>query len=325
MLERFLFVWLISLCGAAYGWPTIQASFPWLGDPFLATTPTMMSALIAITMFAVGMMLPRNEVEEVRQRWPAVLYGTAIQYSAMPLLGFGVAKLFQLGPEYFAGIIIVGCVPGAMASNIVTLNARGHTSFSVSLTTTSTLLSPIVVPTLLAWCLAADKQLTIPWLDTSRNLFLTVVLPVAGGFIVGRRFPRIESIVNRIGSTVANFTILWIIATVVGKNRDKLVDVRSDLLWALATVNFLGYAAGYLAGWVAGLPESMRRALTIEIGMQNAGLGVLLASRLFAADSAATIPPALYTFGCMLSGTIAARTWAMTDDWRARRKSHTAP
>lgn len=142
MLERYLLGWLTLLCGVAFFWPQLLGeSF----DPFVASKPYI-KWLITATMFAVGVMMPRDEVRQVRERWPHVLFGTAVQYGAMPLLGWLAARLSGLSVDYQIGIILVGCVPGAMASNVITMNAKGHTSYSVSLTTASTMLSPIIVP-----------------------------------------------------------------------------------------------------------------------------------------------------------------------------------
>jgi BASS family bile acid:Na+ symporter len=116
---------------------------------------------------------------------------------------------------------------------------------------------------------------------------------------------------------VANLVILWIIAAVVGLNRENLARFQFGVLCALLAVNGSGYVAGYLGGWTLRLPEGMRRALTLEIGMQNAGLGAYLATSLFPERTAIAIAPAMYTFGCMLTGTILARAWAIHGQRRA--------
>lgn len=108
---------------------------------------------------------------------------------------------------------------------------------------------------------------------------------------------------------VASIALLWIIATVVAANRDKLIAVSGLVVLALLVINLLGYLAGYLVGHSVGLPESFVRALTLEVGMQNAGLGTALAVSLYGPDTMATIPTAAYTFGCMLTGTMLAVRW----------------
>ena len=103
------------------------------------------------------------------------------------------------------------------------------------------------------------------------------------------------------------------IAVIVALNRDRLSRFRFDLLWVLLCVNVLGYVVGYASSWVLRLPESMKRALTLEIGMQNAGLGATLAATLFVDRPEIAIAPAMYTFGCMLTGTLLARGWCCWD------------
>lgn len=149
MLERFLLLWLLLTSGVAYFFP----------EPLVATKVTL-PWLITITMFSIGLMLPRDEVRQVFLRWPTVFAGTALQYAVMPLLAFGMGKAFGLTGDAFIGIVVVGCVPGAMASNVLTLNARGNTSYSVSLTTAATFLSPIAVPLVLALRCKARMALT---------------------------------------------------------------------------------------------------------------------------------------------------------------------
>lgn len=309
-LQRNL-LWLLALLsGVAFLWPRLGLAW----DPFVATKPVL-NYLIGLTMFFVGWMLPRDEVAEIGTRWPAVAGGTAIQYLAMPALAFLAAWLWRLEGAQRIGVILVGVVPGAMASNVLTLNARGHASYSVSLTTLSTMLSPLMVPfallLLLGPLLADDSSIGSkalePW-GVFQLLALTVVLPVVAGHLLRRVRPDWGQWGDRIGPVAANATILWIIAVVVGLNRQRLGAAGPELLLPLLFVNLLGYAAGHFGARAMALPEPMRRALVLEVGMQNAGLGSLLAIDLF--GDAAAVAPALYTFGCMLTGTLLARLWA---------------
>jgi BASS family bile acid:Na+ symporter len=316
MLQRYLIFWLLISSAAALKWPGL---FPDALDPFVQSKP-LLPWLIVVTMFAIGWMLPRDEVRQVFRRWPVVLAGTAIQYLTMPTLAYVAGRLVGLRDDYLIGIVMVGCVPGAMASNVLTFNAGGNTSYSVSLTTAATLLSPLAVPTAMAVALRADESVDV-WilLKASRDLLLTVVIPVVSGHLLSLRFPNWAAAARRIGTVVANLTILWIIAVVVGLNRERLWASSADvplvsLLVALGCVNAGGYLAGYAGGFVMRLPESMRRALTLEVGMQNAGLGAVLAAQLFEGRAAIAIAPAMYTFGCMLTGTVLASFWSRRID-----------
>ncbi|MEC9092400.1 MAG: bile acid:sodium symporter family protein [Planctomycetota bacterium] len=312
MLRRQL---LIGLCGSsliAFCWPNWVPGL----DPFKATLPVL-SYLIALTMFAIGWMLPREEVNQLKAAWRLVLIGTAIQYITMPLLAFGLAHAFGLKGDYLIGVVMVGCVPGAMASNVLTLNARGNVSFSVSLTTMATLLSPIVVPWVMKLALNG-AEVTIDAGKVSLQLLLTVVLPVLSGHLVNRWLKTSQRRSEAWGLLIANVSILWIIAVVVANNREPLSRFRVDLLGVLLVLNLLGYAVGYVSGWALRLAEPLKRALTLEIGMQNAGLGATLAAVLFVHRPEIAIAPAMYTFGCMLTGTALARSWGF---WDSRKSS----
>lgn len=302
MLQRYILFWLVGSSAVAYAWPELGLPF----DPFPAAA-AWLNTLIVITMFAVGALLPIREVNLVFQKWPSVLAGTAIQYCSMPLLAWGVVWLLNPAPEIAAGMIIVGCVPGAMASNVLTLAAHGNVSYSVSLTTAATLLSPVVVPFTL-W-LAMDGRIEYDGWAAVKLMLLRVVLPVVTGHLLSRFSQRFVKHATRYGSTIANLSILAIIAIVVGVKRTELTQASICLLAALGLINAGGYLCGYFGGAALGFPEGKRRALTLEVGMQNAGAGIVLATKLFGPDSVAVIPCAIYTIGCMMTGTVLATCW----------------
>jgi BASS family bile acid:Na+ symporter len=304
MLERYLIVWLGALAGLAYGWPALA---PGVWDPFVASKP-IVRWLIAITMFSVGCLMRRDELRQVVRDWPQVVAGTVIQYTATPLMAYAFGHLFGLEEGHLIGVMIVGCVPGAMASNILTMVARGNVSYSVSLTTVSTLISPFVVPAALYLCLRTTTNVDL-W-DTARELVQIVVAPVVLGRVLCGQFAPLERWMLVVAPVLAPITILWIIAYVVGANRGRLGQGVAPVIAALASINLVGYLVGYWSGAALRFSEGVRRALTIEIGMQNAGLGVALAERLFPDYPDAAIPPALFTFGSMLTATLLVQWWA---------------
>lgn len=303
MLQRFLLLWLLLSSALAFVWPELTSSF----DPFLFAGGPGIRSLVVVVMFCVGTLLPVDEVDALARRWPTVLIGTAIQYVSMPLLAWSAVMVFRPDPQTAAGILIVGCVPGAMASNILTLAARGNVSYSVSLTTSATLLSPLVVPLILG--LTIDGNVRYDGGAAVKMLVWTVVLPVIVGHLLRRFSGGLSERTLALSGTIANLAILGIIAIAVGLRRGELQQVAWSLLGILALINVGGYLAGYTGGRAAGLPEPMRRALTLEVGMQNAGAGTALAISLFGAESIAIIPCILYTFGCMLTGTVLATVW----------------
>lgn len=310
-IQRTLLFWLTACSVAAFMWPDLAGTTTL--DPFLTTAPAI-PYQFAVTMFCIGCLLPRKEVDELATRWPTVLGGTAIQYLSMPLLAWAVAVSLRLEGPYLVGVIVVGCVPGAMASNVLTLAARGNVSYSVSLTTMATILSPFIVPLVLK--LTLSQQQDVPTQKIMIALLWQVVGPVIAGHALCRAMPAFGRFMRGPGPIVANATIVWIIAVVVAKNRanlESIVDSETaavSLGIGLIALNILGYMSGFAGGSALGLSHGMRRALTLEIGMQNAGLGTSLVQQFFEDDPAAALPPALYTFGCMLTGTFLAQWWS---------------
>lgn len=325
-IQKTLLAWLVVFSAAALFWSRFG-----IGDPFLwtadftidsidsaklfGTSRPLLGIMIQVTMFCIGCLISVAEINEVFKRWPLVLGGTLIQYTSMPLLAWGLGNLFGLEREYLIGVIVVGCVPGAMASNVLTLAARGNVSFSVSLTTSATILSPIIVP--LAFQLTLSKFVEIDPLVEATKLLKQVVGPVLIGHLLCRLWDQGSSIAQKIAPLIANGTIVWLIAVVVALNRERLLGVfggdfgsSSKLLVVLLLINLLGYSAGYFGGGKLKLKQSMRRALTLEVGMQNAGLGTVLVLGLFKDQPAVAIPTAVYTFGCMLTGTLLAQWWS---------------
>lgn len=300
-MQSILF-WLILTSGLALFWPAAVVGF----DPFVMKT-WMLWLAIVLTMFSLGGLISPEELKPLRERPWWVMLGVATQVIVMPFAAWLATCLIPMDPEMTLGVLLVGCVPGAMASNVLTSTARGSVAYSVSLTSLATLLSPISVPVIL-WLLA--RQQTQDSLAKSALLLATLVtLPTILGYVVSVRRRSVQVFLRARGSLIASVSLLWIISTVVAANRVALLSVSGLILFALLLVNLTGYLGGYLVGWVSKLPNSYRRALTLEVGMQNAGLGTTLSVTILGEGTSAAIPTAAYTFGCMLSGTLLAIIW----------------
>ncbi len=303
MKSYWLLLLLIVSSGAALLWPTERFGV----DPF-RTSPALLWSLIVVTMFSLGTLVRSEELQPLRRHPWWVVLGVFAQVLAMPAAAWIVVQVVPMSPELASGVILVGCVPGAMASNVLTHTAGGSVAYSVSLTAVATILSPITVPSVL-WVVTsqtADKPLW--WI--SLRLFLCVVVPTIAGYFLAKRTQRLRSLSDKLSPAIASVALLWIIAGVVAGNRDRLFEVALVMLLALLMINLIGYLAGNLVARGAGLPERYQRALTLEVGMQNAGLGTALAVSLHGPDTVATIPTAAYTFGCMLTGTMLAVYWS---------------
>ncbi len=302
---RSLLFWLLVSSGIALVWP--DESFGY--DPFLLENRSRW-ILIALTMFALGTLIRREELEPLRRRPWWVGYGIAAQVLVMPLAAWLMTQIVPLPDDIAAGVILVGCVPGAMASNVLTKAAGGNVAYSVSLTSVATLLSPITVPTAL-WLLSRVdlSDVSMKPQQVAMQLAVRVVIPTILGYLLSRKSSHVRRLASRVASPVAAIALLWIIASVVASSRESLFDVAASVLGVLLVINAIGYAAGFGVASVTGLPEGFRRALTLEVGMQNAGLGTVLAAMIYGDGTAAMIPTAAYTFGCMLTGTLLVQFW----------------
>ncbi len=300
-----LFLWLLGTSGLAWAWPM----FGWQADPFRLPGWGLWG-LVAVTMLSLGATIDADQLRELRRRPADVLLGVGVQCTWMPLLAWSVVRMLQLDGPMAGGVVLVGCVPGAMASNVLTLLSRGNVSYSICLTTVATLLAPVTVPLLLTVLahVSAEDSLVDPW-GISRTLVGTIVMPVAIGYIAKERLPAVQPVAQLWAPRAAACALLWIIASVVAGNRERLAHVESAMLLGLVVINLSGYAGGWAVGRLTRMSLPMRKALTLEIGMQNAGLGTALAGTLYGAGSAAQIPTAAYTFGCMFTGTVLAGWW----------------
>lgn len=268
----------------------------------------------AATMFALGIVLDTGELRETVRHPGRIGLGVLTQYTVMPLLGFTVAMLVPLPPEIAIGFIIVACAPGAMASNVIVYLAGGAVAFSVAMTTVATFLSPLLTPGLVE--LLGKVFLEIPFWPMMQTIILTVVVPLVAGMLLGRYLGDQLELARVIAPAVAAVAIVVICSYAVAANQERIAVVGG---WVIAAVILLN-AAGYLAGWwlarLYGFDAMHRLTLSIEIGMQNAGLGVALALKHFAPETA--LPGALFAFWCIL-------TAAGASSWLRRRDTEPVP
>ncbi len=251
----------------------------------------------AATMFAVGIVLEPAELSETARQPGQIGLGLLSQFSVMPMLGFTAAAVAPLPPEIALGFIIVACAPGAMASNVIVYLAGGAVAYSVALTTVATLMSPLLTPALVKWL--GGVFLYIPFWPMVKTILWMVVLPLLAGMGLRRLLGRHLSEARDLAPAVAAIAIIIICSYAVAANQARIAEVGAWVLIMVIAVNALGYASGW---WLARLYRFDRRhrlTLSIEIGMQNAGLGVALALEHF--QPATALPGALFAVWCILT------------------------
>lgn len=293
---------LLTLLGAilAYIYPSIFMIF---AEPVLGMKLVLW--MFAITMFALGLVLETDELKLTLQRPVPIGLGLLTQFTVMPALAMLVVWLGDLPPAYALGIIIVGCAPGAMASNVIVYLAAGALAFSITLTFIATLLAPVVTPSLVKWLGSAYFE--IPFWQLMLTITKILVIPLLLGIICRRQFIKPGHMVwlEAIAPAMGALAIIIICSQAVAANQAQLAQAAPGLFGWVVMINASGYLLGWLLGKLYRFSHAYRVTLSIEIGMQNAGLGVALALAHFDAETA--LPGALFAFWSVMTAAIASR------------------
>lgn len=253
--------------------------------------------MFAATMFSLGVVLDPEEFKQVRSEGKSIGLGLLTQYSVMPLLGAIAAYTSGLPNEVALGLIIVACAPGAMASNVVVYLAGGALAYSIVLTTIATLISPLLTPALVQWL--GGQLLPIPFWPMMQTILLTVVLPLLLGMLV-RRYARAGiNQLTTIAPAIAVIAIVVICSYAVAANHEHIATMGLKLFVFVVLINAGGYILGWQLARLYGFDKKHQVALSIEIGMQNAGLGVALALKHFSAATA--LPGAIFAVWCIIT------------------------
>lgn len=273
-------------------------------EPFIFIKPGM-NWFFALTMFGIGVALDLEDFKRIARNPGIVAVGTAAQFLIMPFGAFTIAKVMGLPDELAVGLILTGAAPGAMASNVMSYIAKADTAYSVSLTTVSTLLCPVLTPGLTL--LLAGTRMDVSFFAMFLSVVQTVVLPLALGFLIKVKFAeRIKPILPVFPAISATF-IIFICSMVIALNRDYLASVTGVVLVTCLILNVYGMGMGYGVGALFRMETRRRRTLSIEIGMQNAGLGVVLA--LAHIGERAAVPAALFVFICIITASVMSAVW----------------
>lgn len=284
-----VFVGILLGTGVALLWPTLVSSLKPLLQP-----------AFFVTMFFVGTLVDPHDVRQLMRSPSRPLVGLLAQYSIMPLSGWLISLAFD-DPALRVGIVLVGCVPGAMASNVMSVLFEADVALSVTLTTLATLICPLVLALWLP--LLADARVEVGVQSLVWNTTWMVVLPVAVGIAVRWFRRRLSRWTLLTATSVAALSIVLIVMVVVALNQARLVAIGAPIGVGMLTLNLAGYALAFLVATALGWDRPARRTLVIEVGMQNAGLGSVLATQ-HLGDRAA-LPAAFYTVLCVLTTALA--------------------
>lgn len=300
-------IWVIVFAAiAAYFPETFKQFVPWI--PYL----------LGIVMLGMGLTLTFSDFAEVTKNPKAVIIGVVAQFVVMPSVAFGLAKAFQLPPDLAIGVILVGSAPGGTSSNVMTYLARGNTALSVACTTISTLLAPVLTPAV--FYLFASQWLEINAGAMFVSVLQIVLLPIFVGLIIRSIFKhRIERF-SQTMPLISVIAIVLIVTAVVSVSKDRIIESGLLIFAVVVLHNGLGYLIGYLVAALFKLPRYDNKAIAIEVGMQNSGLGAALAALHFKANPLIAVPSAVFSFWHNISGPLLAMFFASLKDEKADEK-----
>ena len=264
---------------------------------------------LAVIMLGMGITLSVDDFRRVLQRPRTIAAGFAAQYLIMPFLGWGVARWLKLDAPFAVGLILVACCPGGTASNVVCYIAKADVALSVLMTTCSTFGAVFMTPLLTKWLASTYVQVDA-WrlfLDTVQ----IVLLPVLLGLVVHHLFPRLVKAVLPAAPLVSVLTIALIVASIVGQNAEAIRQSGGVLLLAVFLLHTGGFLLGYAFSRLLGYGATVNRTISIEVGMQNSGLGVALAQKNFPQFPTAPVPCAISSVFHSVIGSLLAGIWRL--------------
>ena len=277
---------------------------------FQQVRPTVINYLLGVVMFGMGLTLNLQDFKIVFSRPKDVVIGCLAQFTVMPLLAWTLARAFQLDEALALGVVLVGCCPGGTASNVITYLAKGDLALSVGMTGVSTLLAPFLTP-LLTWALAG-KSVDVNVASMFLSILWVVILPIVVGLLVKWMWPKFTEKTIDYLPAFSSIAIALIVAIIISANATKLLAGGLLIVIVVMLHNICGLSLGYVIGRLLRLSDSKKRAISIEVGMQNSGLASSLATIHFAAYPLATIPGAIFSVWHNISGAAVAYLYRKT-------------
>ena len=289
-------LWVLAASLVALWRPPL---FTWFSGPLITVG-------LGVIMLGMGLTLGVEDARRVANRRASLAAGVALQYTIMPALGWGLAMVYRLPTPFAVGLILVSCCPGGTASNVMSYLARADVALSVAMTAGSTFLAVVMTPVLTAWL--AGSRIDVPVGGLLVSTVQVVVLPILAGAMLKRWAPRLTARLLPVAPLLAVAMITLIAASIIGEGRDAILDAGVPLLLAVASLHTGGFLFGYAAARLLRTDVTTARTISIEVGMQNSGLGVVLARQHFV-DPLVAIPSAIASLFHSLIASVLAAAW----------------
>ncbi len=260
--------------------------------------------LLMIVMFGMGLTMKLSDFSVVFKRPKDVIIGCLTQFIVMPFLAFALGNIFGLDNELLVGVILVGTCPGGTSSNVITYLSKGDTALSVGMTSINTLLAPFLTPALTYLYLKTTVSVDI--ISMFMSIIQVVIIPIGLGLLINKLFENLTQKIKDVLPAVSVTAICLIVGAVVSHNSEKILSTGLVIFAVVILHNLLGYLSGYLTGVLFKMDLPRKKAVAIEVGMQNSGLATTLAGSAFPDLSMATVPGAIFSVWHNISGAILA-------------------
>lgn len=260
--------------------------------------------LLMIVMFGMGLTMKLGDFAVVFRQPRDVIVGCLAQFIVMPLLAFGLGRVFGLSDELLVGVVLVGTCPGGTSSNVITYLSKGDTALSVGMTSINTLLAPFLTPLLTYLYLRTSVSVDVKAMFMS--IIQVVIVPIGLGLLINKMFGNYTQKIRDALPSVSVTAICLIVAAVVSHNSEKIRATGLVIFAVVIMHNILGYLCGYLVGIAFRMDLPRKKAVAIEIGMQNSGLATTLAGSAFPGMAMATVPGAIFSVWHNISGAVLA-------------------
>ena len=266
----------------------------------------LITPLIQLIMFGMGTSMSMKDFAAVVKTPKGVVIGVMSQFVIMPLVGFALASATGFPPEIAAGIILIGCSPSGLASNVMCYLAKANLALSLTVTSITTLIAPVVTPFLMK--IFAGELVEIDVLKMMWDISKMIIIPIGAGLIFNKLLTGKSKWLDDAMPFVSMFGIAFILTIIVAAGRDSLLKIGPLLMVVVLIHNSCGYLLGYWSGRLFKMPEKDCRTIAIEVGMQNAGLASGIAKEM---GKIATMGLAAAVFGPLMNitGSILASWW----------------
>ena len=286
-------------------WMLIAAIIGFIFPVQLATLSSWVPYLLGIVMLGMGLTIDPKDFKIIFQAPRSVIVGVILQYTIMPLSAFLIVKLFHLPPEIAIGVILVGCCPGGTSSNVMSYLANANVALSVAITSVSTLLAPFLTPALIY--IFAHEWLQVSFISMFWSVVQVILIPIIIGFVLQKVFKKFADTTATALPIVSVVAISLILASVVGSSKAQILATGLLIFAVVILHNLIGYVLGYTFAKILKLDRPDKKAVSIEVGMQNSGLAVSLATVHFNPLSA--VPGAVFSLIHNITGPILAKYW----------------